>query len=193
TPEAGRKYDHGEGDGKFTASKGLLTFWERDSRSILHQWVTPPGGLLDDEALARTDWWTDGGTRDLFNFAVAAQHLVGSLVSRGRNAVYYTSVSYLPGQQPGNERYFVPGSIPWEDVRGAVRYRYGKDDPTEKDIESGGGQHVGTPDEVARRLQAALYYIGARWPDAPRTYAEVAQADPDPDLPPCVINGHCNL
>ena len=193
TPEAGRKYDVGEGDGKFTASKGLQTFWERDSRSILHQWVTPPGGLLDDEALARTDWWTDGGTRDLFNFAVAAQHLVGSLVSRGRNAVYYTSVSYLPGQQPGNERYFVPGSIPWEDVPGAVMYRYGKDDPTEKDIESGSGQHVGTPDEVARRLQAALYYIGARWPDAPRTYAEVAQADPDPDLPPCVINGHCNL
>ena len=192
TPEAGRKYDVGEGDGKFTASKGLLTFWERDSRSILHQWVTPPGGLMDDEALARTDWWTDGGTRDLFNFAVSAQHLVGSLVSRGRNAFYYTSTSYLPGQEPGNERHFVPGVIPWADVPGVVMYRYGKDDPTEKDIQSGSGQHVGTPDEVARRLQSALYFIGSRWQDAPRTYAEVAQADPDPELDPCMVVGNCN-
>ncbi len=36
-----------------------------------------PGGELSDEALARIDVWTDGGTRDLFNFSVDAQHLVG--------------------------------------------------------------------------------------------------------------------
>lgn len=192
TPEAGRKYDFGEGDGKFTAAKGLLEFWKRDTRSIIHQWETPPGGLLDDEALARTDWWTDGGTRDLFNFAVSAQHLVGSLVARGRNAFYYTSISNLPGQEPGNERSFVPGAIPWADVPGTVMFRYGKDDPTEKDIQNGSGQHVGTGDEVARRLQSALYFIGSRWPNAPRTYSEVAEVDLAEDIDPCMRIGNCN-
>lgn len=194
TPAAGKAYDHGEGDGKFTASKGLEEFWKRDTRSILHQWVVPPGGPMDDAALSRTDWWTDGGTRDLFNFAVDAQHLVGSLVGRGRNAAYYTSTQYLPGQDPSTEKTFVPGAIPWEDVPGVVLYRYGHVDPSSVDIADGSGQHVGTADEIARRLESALYFIGSRWPDAPHQQFEVSKLDPAPDAEKCtVFPGNCTF
>lgn len=192
TPAAGKKYDVGEGDGKFTVAKGLATFWERDSRSILHQWSTPPAGALDDAALARTDWWTDGGTRDLFNFEVDAQHLVGSLAGRGRPAAYYTSTANMPGQD-GNPKNFIAGWIPWEDVPGAVLNRYGAIDPTTQDINGGSGQHVGTADEVARRLQSALYFIGSRWPDAPHTRNDTSINDPADGASNCEINGNCAI
>ena len=194
TPADGKQFDRGEGDGKFTASKGLQTFWERDSRTILHQATSapPPGGVLDDTALARTDWWTDGGTRDLFNFEVDAQHLVGSLAGRGRNAAYFTSTANMPGQD-GNPLHFAAGAIPWDDMPGVVMNRYGEIDPSNQDINDGSGQHVGTADEVARRLESALYFIGSRWPDAPYTRNLTSSDDPVETSPQCEQLGNCAI
>lgn len=193
TPDAGKAYDHGEGDGKFTVSNGLATFWERDSRSVLHQWSTPPGGAMTDAALSRVDFWTDGGTRDLFNFAVDAQHLAGSLAGRGRATAYFTNVSYLPGQNRADLTRFYPERIPWADVPGVVMHRYGAVDPTQNDIDFGSGQHVGTADEIAKRLQSALYFIGSRWPDAPHFEAEPSSDDPVDGAKPCEVQGNCTF
>ncbi len=193
TPDPGKAYDHGEGDGEFTASKGLATFWERDSHSIVRQWSTPPGGAFDDAALSRTDWWVDGGTRDLFNFAVDGQHLVGALAARGRNASYYSKVAYLPGQDRGAADSFNAGAIPWEDVPGVVLHRYGSVDPSAQEIKEGSGQHVGTAIEVTQRLQSALYFIGSRWPDAPHTFVEPSQIDPADGASNCELIGNCTV
>jgi anti-sigma regulatory factor (Ser/Thr protein kinase) len=59
-----------------------------------------PGGELTDAALARLDVWTDGGTRDLFNFMVDAQHLVGAFAARGRDVSYLTDFTQAPGLDP---------------------------------------------------------------------------------------------
>ncbi len=187
-------YDTGEGDGKYTMSNGLSTFLDRDARTAFHQQASNvPSGPLTDDALRRLDFWADGGTRDLFNFLVDAQHFSGGLVGRGRAAAYYTDFTNLPGQVPGDAMSFVPGAMLWQDIPGVVVQRYGEIDPTQKQIDNGSGQHVGTPDEVTRRLQTALYFVGARWPDAPRWLAADSVLDPVPGVDNCQVLGNCSI
>jgi hypothetical protein len=183
-------YDFGEGNGKFDYAAGYRTFLERDSRSVIEELpIATQKAKLDDEAMARVDMWTDGGTRDLFNFAVDAQALAGAWFSRDRVVHYYTETQNIPGQDPTDPKSFSAAHIDWTAIPSGALLRYGKIDPEQKDIDLGSGQHVGTPDEITRRLQAALYFIGSRWPDAPRTYDEASNINPDPDLPPGVVNG----
>lgn len=193
--QPGDGYDVGEGDGKFTTTRGLETFWERDAHSIVQRWSKDvPGGELDDDALRRIDVWADGGTRDLFNFAVDAQHLVGTFKGRGRDVSYLTHFTQAPGLDPSKPLEFVPPRIVYQDLQGIVFQRYGATEPTPTDFESGSGQHVGTVYEIASRLQTALYFIGSRWPDpALRQYVEDSNADPDPEAPDCEVNGNCEF
>ena len=192
---AGDGYDVGEGDGKFTTTRGLQTFWERDAHSVIRGWSKDvPGGELTDDALKRVDVWTDGGTRDLFNFAVDAQHLAGAFKARGRNVSYLTEFTAAPGLDPANPLDFVPPRIVYQDLQGIVFQRYGHTEPTKADFDSGSGQHVGTVFEIASRLQTALYFIGSRWPEPElRQYVEDSNADPDPDAPDCEVTGNCTL
>ncbi|MCC6551944.1 MAG: hypothetical protein IT372_02835, partial [Polyangiaceae bacterium] len=161
--QPGDGYDVGEGDGELTISRGLSRFWDRDAHSIVRRTTQDvPGGELTDEALSRVDVWTDGGTRDLFNFMVDAQHLVGTFAARGRDVAYLTDFTQAPGLDPTQPNQFVPSHIVYEDLQGVVLQRYGKVDPTPQDVEDGSGQHVGTALEIAMRLQTALYFIGSR-------------------------------
>ncbi|MCC6528014.1 MAG: hypothetical protein IT373_35535 [Polyangiaceae bacterium] len=186
-------YDKGEGDGEFTVARGLQHVWDWDSSSVVRR-RTPsvPGGELDDTALGRLDLWTDGGTRDLFNFAESARQLAGSFAARGREVAQYASFVAPPGLDISNENAYDPSKIVWSDMPGVVMQRYGKDDPTAKEIEDGAGQHVGTVPEIASRLQSALYFIGSRWPDAPRARFSPSAENPAPGAPDCAVSpGNC--
>jgi hypothetical protein len=185
-------YDVGEGDGKFTTSKGLKRFWDMDAHSVARQWTTPPAGDFDDAAQKRLDVWLDGGTRDLFNFSVSAQYLTGALAARGRAASYFTDLQRLPGQTK-DMKYFTPQRVSWLDTPNTVLHRYGRIDPTPSELNDGSGQHVGPADEIAGRLQSALYYIGSRWPDAPRTQVYRSTDDPAPGAPKCEVLGTCTF
>lgn len=191
----GDGYDVGEGDGKFTLSSGLRRFWDRDTRSIIHRWAPEvPGGELTDEALRRVDLWTDGGTRDLFNFGVDAAHLVGSFAGRGREAAYFTTFTGVPGLDPAKPKAYLPQNIDWDGLQGIVMQRYGKVDPSPADVESGSGQHVGTANEMASRLQSALYFIASRWPEQELRLQHESSLDaPDPDADECEISGTCSF
>ncbi|HVK67932.1 MAG TPA: hypothetical protein VM694_25905 [Polyangium sp.] len=194
--KAGDGYDVGEGDGKFTVASGLDRFWERDAHSIVHRITreAPPGGELDDAALRRIDVWTDGGTRDLFNFAVSAQHLTGAFGARKRNVTYFSDFTQHPELDPGNLNGYAPSRVPYADLPGIVLQRYGKLDPTASDIESGSGQHVGTANELVARLQGALYFISARWPDQDlRTLVLESNDDADPEAEACEVQGACSF
>jgi hypothetical protein len=191
----GDGYDVGEGDGKFTITSGLATFWERDAHSIARGWSkSVPAGDLTDDALRRLDVWTDGGTRDLFNFGVDAQHLVGAFKARGRNVAYLTQFTAAPGLDPTKPNDFSPQRIDYADMQGVIFQRYGVTEPTKADFDSGSGQHVGTVNEIASRLQSALYFIGSRWPEPElREYVEDSNADPAPGAPDCEISGNCTF
>jgi hypothetical protein len=173
----------GEGDGQFTASRGLQRFWERDAHSIVRQMVDPtkiPGGVLDATALRRVDLWTDGGLRDLFNFDVDAQHLVGSFAARGRGVGYLSAFSQAPGLDYTQSPSAYNGKIvDFDSLPGIVLQRYGEIDPASADIQSGSGQHVGSAAEVVARLESALYFIGSRWKDRTELFLRV-----DTSVPP---------
>jgi hypothetical protein len=194
----GDGYDVGEGDGVFTVSRGLQRFWDRDAWSIVRQMVDPsqvPAGALDDGALSRVDVWTDGGLRDLFNFEVDAQHLVGALFARGRDTTYLTGATQAPGLDPSDPNSYDPARIDFDDLPGVVLQRYGAIDPTPTDITDGSGQHVGTPSELTARLQSALYFIGARWKSHPELtiQADTDPANASPKAPQCEVIGNCTV
>lgn len=201
-PAAGYKqpgdgYDVGEGDGKFTVSRGLQRFWDRDAHSIVRRTVDPakvPGGELTDQALSRLDVWTDGGTRDLFNFAVDAQHLAGAFAARDRDVAYLTDFTYAPGLDPTKPTFYDPRNVVYDDMQGVVFQRYGKVDPSDQDVEKGSGQHVGTGNEIAARLQSALYFIGSRWREPElRMLNQESSTKPYKGAPVCEIVGNCTL
>jgi hypothetical protein len=187
-------YDWGEGNGTFDYAPGYRTFLERDSRTVLEQ---HPLGThakpFDDEAMSRLDMWTDGGTRDLFNFSVDALALAGAWSGRNRVVHLYTESQNIPGQNRSDPQDFAAGHMDWTAIPSGVMLRYGKIDPGQKDIDNGSGQHVGTPDEITRRLQTALYYIGSRWPNAPRGLDEPSNTDPSPDAEDCEVTGGCEF
>jgi hypothetical protein len=190
----GDGYDVGEGDGQFTASRGLRRMWEYDPGAILRKNAPSATGELDDDALDRLDLWTDGGLRDIFNFHIAANQLSGAMVARGRDTAYYTSFAALPGFDPSEPDLFTPALVPWDDLPGSMLMRYGQVDPTPKDIEDGSGQHVGTLNEIIFRLQTALYFIGSRWQDEElRSVVKVSSEDPAPGAIDCEIVGACTF
>jgi hypothetical protein len=191
--QPGDGYDVGEGDGQFTASRGLRRMWDHDPAAIIRREVTaPPGGDMTDEALSRVDFWTDGGLRDIFNFHIAASHFNGALSARGRDNVYFTDFAQMPGYNPDTPNDFTPSRMPWEDVPASVLLRYGMIDPTPAGIANGNGQHVGTVSQVTWRLQTALYFIGSRWQQPElRTLVALSNEKPTPGLPICEIDGSC--
>jgi hypothetical protein len=175
-------YDYGEGDGVFTTSTGLASFYASDPHSILRQWSTDiPAGALTDTALLRLNFWADGGVRDLFNFDGVANHLMGSIASRKwaagttdagtqlRSTAFYNGFSMLPGQLAGDEAAYDVNKILWADLVDAPDVRYGDIDATTAMISAGDGQHVGTPQQLLDRLQTSIYYAEQQWPDADRT------------------------
>jgi hypothetical protein len=186
-------FDFGEGDGKFTVAPGLQRMWDYDPHSMVRQWPSAVAAPLDDAALSRIDFWTDGGTRDLFNFAVAARHIAGTFAARGRDTVYFSDFNAPLGLDPATPNAYNPANVVYDDLQGVVFMRYGKDDPTAAEIENGSGQHVGTPNEITKRLQSALYFIGSRWPDAPRALAPVSKEDPAEGIDSCQLIGNCNF
>jgi hypothetical protein len=190
---ASSPYDFGEGDGKFTVAPGLQRMWDYDPHTIARGWPSSAPKTLDDEAIHRFDLWTDGGTRDLFNFAVAARHLAGTFLARGRTTAFYSNFNAPLGLDPANPNGYNPGRVFYEDLPGVVFMRYGHDEPTEKHIEDGSGQHVGTANEVTARLQSALYFIGSRWPDAPKGLSPTTADDPAEGIDACQIVGNCNF
>jgi hypothetical protein len=172
--------DPGEGDGKFTETPGLSAFYELDSRSLLQRRaLAVPDGPLDDDAIRRLNFMTDGGVRDLFNFAAVARHLQGALVSRrdegGRgllSTAYYSGYDLLPGQVPGRPEKFEPSAMRWRDIVGAPSVRYGTLDATPEVVALGDGMHVGSDDQILQRVQTGFFFIGEQWKDADRRMTE---------------------
>jgi hypothetical protein len=211
--------DVGENDGQFTMSFGLKNFLDNDPHSIVNgRAMNVPGGPFTDDELRRFDILSDGGVRDLFNFAVVANHFQGQIAARVgadglpiRPVAYYNGFQSLPGEPPA-EKDFTPGAIRWNDVMDMPSVRYGDLDATAAMIADGDGQHVGTVNQLLARLETAFFYVSKRWPDADHLLYDDSRVQPtsatydqslyDPqakhpdDLTAdqqlnCEISGHC--
>jgi hypothetical protein len=196
--------DFGENDGKYTESDGLKAFYASDAHSIVHQWSKGiPAGAFDDDALQRFDILSDGGVRDLFNFAVTGSHLTGALGGRARadgtrirSAAYYNGFSFLPGQTIGKEPDYQPSNTLWADTADFPSIRYGSVDASPSDIDRGDGQHVGTADQLLHRIETSFYFVAKSWSDADRTQTTLARDNPEtttvnPLGVDCEVDGRC--
>jgi hypothetical protein len=172
-------FDVGEGDGKYTESRGLKNLYANDAHSILRQWSTDiPAGALTDDKLSRVSFWLDGGVRDLFNLAVVGHHLSGAIASRGKPTGFYSGFEYLPGQPIDRPLDFQPANILWADVPGSPMVRYGAVDATPQQIKNGDGMHVGTASQLLYRLESAFYFLANLWPGADRANTQLTVDNP---------------
>ncbi len=191
--------DPGEGDGKYTEAPGLANFYASDPHSIVSGRSTDvPGGPVTDDALRRVDILTDGGVRDLFNFASVASHFTGQLFARTgpnglplRSVAYYNGFDMIPGLTVGKPDDFNPSLVRWADVADYPSIRYGSLDASTADIERGDGQHVGKANQLLFRLETAFFYVGKQWPDADRRLTIASQESPAEGLPGCQVAGAC--
>lgn len=197
--------DPGEGDGVYSEASGLSYMRSFDAHSIVSRWATNvPGGPLTDDALRRLDVVTDGGVRDLFNFASVANHFAGAVSSRRdatgkplKSVAFYNGYEMLPGQDPSRPKDFAPSDLLWADMADVPNVRYGTVDATPDAIKLGDGMHVGTPAQLLNRLLFGFYYVAHAWPDADRTRSEVTTANPMTDAGgssfpvDCLVLGRC--
>lgn len=197
--------DPGEGDGKYTDSVGLTNFYANDAHNIISRRVTDvPGGALTDDALRRIDILSDGGVRDLFNFASVANHFTGQIFGRRgadglplRSVAFYNGFHTLPGEPADKPNFFTPFSIRWADVADMPSVRYGDLDAPRAMVErDGDGQHVGTAAQLLYRLETAFFLAGNRWADADRRQVEETRENPSATSiselgVDCEISGNC--
>lgn len=197
--------DPGEGDGVFTESVGLANFYANDAHGIISRRVTNiPGGAFDDNALQRVDILSDGGVRDLFNFAAVANHLTGQIFGRRgadglplRSVAFYNGFHFLPGEPQDKPNFFVPFDIRWADLADMPSVRYGDLDASRATVErDGDGQHVGTAAQLLYRLETAVFLAGHRWPDADHRQTEETRENPAPTSiselgVDCEVAGRC--
>lgn len=169
--------DVGEGDGKYTEAVGLTNFYANDAHNIVSQRVKDvPGGQLTDEAYKRIDILTDGGVRDLFNFAAVANHFTGQMFGRRgpdglplRSVAFYNGFHNMPGEPSDMPKSFSPFGIRWADLADMPSVRYGDLDASRERVEADGdGQHVGSANQLLYRLETAFFLAGHRWVDADR-------------------------
>jgi hypothetical protein len=195
TPADGKQWDYGEGNGVFDQALGFRTMSRTDPRAIVMGWATPKGGAFQGPAAKRVDLWLDGGTRDLFNFGASAQSLAGALMSTGKSAGYFSNVRSLPNSTRfATNGDFDPGRIAWNELPSVVFHRYGQTEPgADGTVNPESGKHVGTPVELENRLRSALYFIGSRWPDAPRFLAPRSSDAPAAGALDCEITGNCSF
>jgi hypothetical protein len=179
-------FDFGEGNGKWDQSPGLEHFQKVDGRSQILGWTgAPVGGAWSDAALDSLDYYSDGGIRDIFNWGVIGQHYAGAFPARGRSLMYFNDWTHFPNAVINDSTYFDPKNVDYEALGQNAFVRYGSLDATDKLIASGDGQHVGYVDQLYRRVQSALFFIGAKWPDADRAYVEDPEPPATPDPEPC--------
>ncbi|MBI2896807.1 MAG: hypothetical protein HYY06_24835 [Deltaproteobacteria bacterium] len=154
-------YDSGEGNGEFDWTTGARSFREQNPRRRALE--------MDEDEYARIDFYSDGGIRDLFNFAVVTNHFVSSLIARGPDEVrIYNGFPALYGEPDGSDDEW---HSDWPDYTRIGRHafvRYGSLDASEEEKQRGDGGHVGTVAQILNRLTASAYVASSRWPGGDR-------------------------
>ncbi len=152
-------YDHGEGNGSFDYNPNIARYFERTGGLIFRE--------LPQEARDRLRFWSDAGVRDIFNFAIAHDQLMGHLQAAGQNVQVYDKFERLFGGEVDTITYFpIPQRRdPFGDNGQSVYVRYGNRTPTELDIRQGDGAHVGTAVQAVNRFMSFFDWVHNRWPE----------------------------
>ena len=159
-------FDHGEGNGAFDYNPNYERFLDRTG-GLLFQKLP----VADRERLR---FWSDAGNRDLFNFSIAHDQLMGRIQAGGHNVrVFDTFDSLFQGDIPTDPYVAIPTNAdPFGDRGQSVYVRYGKAEPSEVDIVMGDGAHVGTIAQAINRFMTFFDWVHNRWPDGDYSIVE---------------------
>ena len=152
-------FDFGERNGQFDYNPNVSKYLERN-----------PGFLyrnLPPEARARLRFWTDGGLRDLFNFAIDGAHLTGHLQGAGDNVRVYNDFPSLLRDRGAGAFPFFPDATrkdAFGQMGNSLFITYGNPDADAIDISLGDGAHVGTVPQALNRFMGFFDWIHNRWP-----------------------------
>lgn len=151
-------FDFGEGNDTYDFNPNLARLlFERNPSHRIRE--------ADQVVLDEVTWFIDAGVRDLFNFAVAGNHLVGALQGRGENVRVYDEFYTLQDLTPDAAADYSFAEVDYPNLGENVYLRYGSLDASEEDICFGDGKHVGSAQQVANRLLTMLGYMTNRFPD----------------------------
>ncbi len=155
--------DTGEGNGAFDLCTGRRRLYELDLRTRLR--------TLSPEALARLNYLSDGGIRDVLNFGLATRQVQGLLrtLLPGTTGEYRDFLE-IPGMVDVGGGYRGWGGK-WTRAPANVSILYGKEKPTDQDRVDGDGDHVGTNTQASNRVATLFSWVGARWPSLPKPEA----------------------
>jgi hypothetical protein len=161
---AGRTCPHdvGEGNGRFDMLPGARRFLDVNPRT--HIVAATPAQLQ------RTEFWIDGGVRDLFLLGLVSNHFAGSLAQRGRDVHYFNNFASL-GAERISETDWPFTTLDWARMPGHVMLRYGSLDANTTELVNGDGGHVGTAGQAANRFFGAFFWMAGRWPGGDRAPA----------------------
>lgn len=153
-------YDIGEGDGCWTLARGLERMLELNPRGFIE--------TADEELVRDLDFFSDGGIRDLFNFAANQNHLAGAFANRGFGLSLFNSHAALTFSGLTEDDEFDYRGIDWTQIGKYVHLRYGNVDASEGALVQGDGGHVGTPAQIIARLVSVMAWMSNRWPGGDR-------------------------
>ena len=180
--------DPGEGDGKYTESIGLANFYANDAHGIISRRVTDvPGRSVHRRRARRIDILSDGGVRDLFNFAAVANHFTGQLFGRRgadglplRSVAFYNGFHFLPGEPAGQAELLQPVRHPLGGRRGHAErsLRRSRCARARSSSATATGSTSARAAQLLYRLETAFFFAGNRWTDADRRPTEEARENP---------------
>ncbi|MFT5991035.1 MAG: hypothetical protein ACI82G_000022 [Bradymonadia bacterium] len=155
-------YDFGEGNEQFDYNPNVANVFDTFSpRHLLDAMSTEQRGALT--------WYMDAGIRDLFNFAVGANQLVGAMHSLGMNVRVYDELRSIQDLSAVEADDYDFTAVDYENLGEHVYLRYGSLDADDEEICFGDGKHVGTVPQIANRLLTMLGFVTNRFPNGDRS------------------------
>lgn len=156
--------DTGEGNGQFDLTSGRQKLFAHDGRTNLKK--------MSPAARARLNVLVDGGVRDVFNLGVMSNHFFGLLKSltteAGAAVGEYRDFLEIPNMKNRNGVFDPWGAGKWRTVPRDLLLLYGKDTPSDDDLISGEGDHVGTIQQALDRFNVMFNWAAASWPSLSR-------------------------
>ncbi len=154
-------FDHGEANGCYDITRGAQRMIDRGPKHLVLR--------ADENDLRDIDVFGDGGIRDLFMAATAANHTFSAFPARNRPLRYLNGHSrfHLDGR-PQDDGMFDFASVHWFETGPDVLVRYGNVDADAADYEGGDGAHVGTLIQAVNRILSPMVWMSARWPGGDR-------------------------
>ena len=155
--------DYGEGNGGYDKSPAFDRMHEVDALEGVR--------TIDDAALARLDFWFDGGIRDTLHSLVATRQVAGALKARGEDIRVYHNFAGTPGSVlPDSAEDAFIGAVQSSPIGPKaigkhVLVEYGDPEASQEKIDKGDGKHVGSPGQALNRLVGFLAFAARRMPN----------------------------